>query len=238
MLLIPPPRLQERKLLLAKTNRRQKSDGNDRPGKENPFSSLRSSVASATEMVSSCQQSLPARDGEVRPPPGATPVPEPPVKPGQAIQGDPRIAATTATHAHAAASARAPSAGHNRMMAALPKTPRQYHLASPGPPPNRALPPTPRDAQRSALASPIPRQGQAGSSRVATPANASQVACSSRKPSGALESTAERAPTSPPGPAGTGTDTSVTASSPVPKEGVNSLVLGEDELERLGGSYK
>ncbi|KAM4060097.1 hypothetical protein HRG_002292 [Hirsutella rhossiliensis] len=229
MLLIPPPRLQERKLLLTKMGRWPRYDAKDCERQGHPLSSLRSSVASATEMVSLCQKALSVKDDGGRSPgTGATPGSEPPLKSGQTIRNSPMIAANGPTATSAAAPTKTTSA--DRSMAALPKTPRQYHLpfqavglAQPGPPPDRSLPPTPRHVQCGPPASPTLRQGQAGSTVEAAPVNAFQVVGSPRKSSDASGPTTKHVPKVPHDPAA---------------EYTNSLVLGEEELERLGGSYK
>lgn len=222
ILLTPPPRVRERKLRLTKASCRSINFTEERAWPGQPLSSLRSSAATATEMVSSCQKTPSARDEETcHPPAVATPATETSVKLDQETRGSSSISANGPNPTRAAAPDTVPAAGHDHIMAARPQTPCQYHLPFQasgsgrlGPPRGQVVPPTTRDAQCPPLASPILRRGHAGPTGEAMLANVSQAIGSPMKFTGA------------------------TAPSRAPAKATSSPRLEEGELERLGGSYK
>ncbi|PNY28443.1 Uncharacterized protein TCAP_01624 [Tolypocladium capitatum] len=251
--LTPPPRLRERRFLRTAANNWPLDGGEGLQwGAGYADSSLRSSTATATEMSPLSQGGTKVNGDEQGSPRRADlPRPVPAVTTGQYVQGSMSSSVHTPTTTTSTASTVvAPAGCEDAAACSPPRTPHQRHmplqvtgLTSPGPPPNRALPSTPRDGQRSPPATPtrpdvdavrvaIATAPQSPAPGVASPRESSDLcelaaeyAWQSRHSWGSWSGRGDEGPGVTVSPQGTGRD-------------VSSPMLEEGELERLGGSYK
>ncbi|PHH82729.1 hypothetical protein CDD83_3184 [Cordyceps sp. RAO-2017] len=243
ILLSPPPRLQERRFLLRTPSRQLLYGGRERErcDDRDAFPAVADVEADLTS------QKRPSRSVETSTRSAVAAGPVSPARTCHNAQRSESAASTTpAVVCFGPAPGAAPSTGRDGATAAPPRSPRQYHkpfpiaaLASPGPPPNRALPPTPRNDQRSPPATPTSRHGDAGPTKGAELAPSPPKVDVPKETHGSSPSTNEPVSQTLHGQAGQdGVDTSAGASSIGRHGELNSPVLGEGELERLGGSYR
>ncbi|POR32363.1 Uncharacterized protein TPAR_07427 [Tolypocladium paradoxum] len=250
--LTPPPRLRERRLLRTTANNWPLCGGEGLHWAGCPDSSLRSSTATATEMSPPSRGGTKANGDEQSSPRRVdVPRPLPAVTTGQYVQGSMGSTVHTPTTTASTASTVVAPAGYEDATAySPPRTPRQRHmplqvagLTSPGPPPNRALPSTPLDGQRSPPATPTrPEDDTMGVAITAAPEKPAPGVALPRESSDLCELTVEYARQSQHSWgswSGRGGGGSGVAVSPLGKgRDVSSSMLEEGELERLGGSYK
>ncbi|KJZ80465.1 hypothetical protein HIM_00315 [Hirsutella minnesotensis 3608] len=233
--LVPPRRLRERKLLIIKGSPTQMQDNRENQWLEHPGPYNHSSPAASTDRILPCQIPLTSKHQEshweskrntfghqISPKEPRVPVDSPPASSNFGFGLSREVKPASASEDAASIS----HAG-----------PRRFHLPSqvsgltrPGPPPNQRLPAMPDDAYHGSSSMPITRYGGPGfndasqfSRQVGSPIEFHKSFGSMREhlvkpPPIRLEPVPENSKALPASP--------------------GSPVIGEGELERLGGSYK